>query len=149
MPQKNEKTSVGEPKTTPEDRQDSTGRGSGDRPNLNKQQADAADVKKEEKLKLRDGPDNMPELNDNHGVQEDELSLDLNEPTPEVMEYARRELGETDEVKCQTLQEFRDMIYGNSSWNESKRNRENVDEFGENTTSVISGENEWFEKFLS
>ncbi|XP_032668648.1 alpha-tocopherol transfer protein isoform X2 [Odontomachus brunneus] len=115
MLHKNEYTSVVEPKTTPGDHQDSTGRGSEDRLNIDKQQADAADTadaKREEKLKFRDGPDNMPELNDNHGVQEDEqLSLDLNEPTSEVMEYARRELGETDEVKCQTLQEFRDMIY--------------------------------------
>ena len=53
-------------------------------------------------------------VDENHKAEEDEeLSLDLDEPSPEVMEYARRELGETDEVKCQTLQELREMIYGN------------------------------------
>ncbi|XP_051153477.1 alpha-tocopherol transfer protein-like isoform X2 [Leptopilina boulardi] len=43
--------------------------------------------------------------------EEEELTLDLEEPSQEVMEYARRELGETEEVKCQTLQELREMIY--------------------------------------
>ncbi|XP_012289201.1 alpha-tocopherol transfer protein isoform X2 [Orussus abietinus] len=42
---------------------------------------------------------------------DEEVNLDLNEPSPEVMEFSRRELGETDEVKCQTLQELRDTIY--------------------------------------
>ncbi|KAH0554346.1 hypothetical protein KQX54_009769 [Cotesia glomerata] len=46
-------------------------------------------------------------------LKDEELDLDLEEISPEVMEYAKRELGETDEVKCQTLQELRDMIYGN------------------------------------
>lgn len=46
-------------------------------------------------------------------TEDEELDLDLEELSPEVMEYAKRELGETDEVKCQTLQELRDMIYGN------------------------------------
>ncbi|KAI4502128.1 hypothetical protein M0802_002810 [Mischocyttarus mexicanus] len=55
----------------------------------------------------------MPELkHEQLIVPNDEIvDLDLDEPPPEVMEYARRELGETDEVKCQTLQELRDMIY--------------------------------------
>ncbi|XP_053594282.1 alpha-tocopherol transfer protein [Microplitis demolitor] len=44
-------------------------------------------------------------------TEDEELDLDLEELSPEVMEYAKRELGETDEVKCQTLQELRDMIY--------------------------------------
>lgn len=120
MPQGNEKTSdrVVEPRTTLKDYQDSTGRGSQDRQNLDKQQTDAADVKegKEENLKFREGSDDMPELKDDHEPKKDEqFTLDLSEPPPEVMEYARREVGETDEVKCQTLQELRDMIYGNSS----------------------------------
>ncbi|KAK0086684.1 hypothetical protein PV326_005477, partial [Microctonus aethiopoides] len=51
------------------------------------------------------------ELGENIISNDEELDLDLAEPTPEVMEYAKRELGETDEVKCQTLQELRDMIY--------------------------------------
>ncbi|XP_025161259.1 alpha-tocopherol transfer protein isoform X3 [Harpegnathos saltator] len=97
-------------------------RESENRQNLDKQQADAAAAaaakkkkkkkKEEEDLKLRQSSSDMPELKDDHGLQEDEtISLDLSEPPPEVMEYARREVGETDEVKCQTLQEFRDMIY--------------------------------------
>lgn len=67
--------------------------------------------------------DEMPELEDQEEQLEndEEVNLDLNEPPPEVMEYARRELGETDEVKCQTLQEFRDMIYGNSNWGHCAR----------------------------
>ncbi|XP_043288210.1 clavesin-2-like isoform X2 [Venturia canescens] len=44
--------------------------------------------------------------------EDEELDLDLDEPSSlEVIEYARHELGETDEIKCQTLQELRDMIY--------------------------------------
>ncbi|XP_076671503.1 alpha-tocopherol transfer protein isoform X2 [Andrena cerasifolii] len=54
----------------------------------------------------------MPELNgDEAEVRDEEVTLDLGEPSAEVMDYARRELGETDEVKCQTIQELRDMIY--------------------------------------
>ncbi|KAF7409766.1 hypothetical protein HZH68_004147 [Vespula germanica] len=54
----------------------------------------------------------MPELKDELIEHDDEIvNLDLDEPPPEVMEYARREVGETDEVKCQTLQELRDLIY--------------------------------------
>lgn len=56
----------------------------------------------------------MPELKDDQAEFDDEeVCLNLGEPSPEVMEYARRELGETEEVKCQTLQELRDMVYGN------------------------------------
>ncbi|XP_076764326.1 alpha-tocopherol transfer protein isoform X2 [Xylocopa sonorina] len=56
--------------------------------------------------------DRMPELKgDQLQTDDEEVCLDLGEPSPEVMEYARRELGETDEVKCSTLQELRDMIY--------------------------------------
>lgn len=56
----------------------------------------------------------MPEFKDDQIQSNDEeVCLDLGEPSPEVMEYARRELGETDDVKCRTLQELRDMIYGN------------------------------------
>lgn len=56
----------------------------------------------------------MPELKDELIEPDDEIvNLDLDEPPPDVMEYARREVGETDEVKCQTLQELRDLIYGN------------------------------------
>lgn len=58
--------------------------------------------------------DDMPELKDDQiQLSDEEVSLDLGEPSPEVMEYARRELGETDDVKCRTLQELRDTIYGN------------------------------------
>lgn len=54
----------------------------------------------------------MPELKDDQAEFDDEeVCLNLGEPSPEVMEYARRELGETEEVKCQTLQELRDMVY--------------------------------------
>ncbi|KZC14220.1 PREDICTED: alpha-tocopherol transfer protein-like [Dufourea novaeangliae] len=54
----------------------------------------------------------MPELKDDQvEPQDDVVGLDLGEPSPEVMEYARRELGETEEVKCQTVNELRDMIY--------------------------------------
>ncbi|XP_076634456.1 alpha-tocopherol transfer protein isoform X1 [Colletes latitarsis] len=61
----------------------------------------------------REDLNGMPELKDDE-VQtddEEEVSLNVGEPSPEVMEYARRELGETEEVKCQTIQELRDMIY--------------------------------------
>lgn len=60
--------------------------------------------------------DGMPELEDDQRDQpldDEEVCLDLGEPSPEVIDYARRELGETDDVKCRTLQELRDMIYGN------------------------------------
>lgn len=70
------------------------------------------DVKKKKNLELCKSADNMPELKDEPELLEDEqISLDLIEIPPEVMEYARREVGETDEIKCQMLQEFRDLIY--------------------------------------
>lgn len=47
------------------------------------------------------------------GMEDIELKLDFDEPVDEVLEYAIRELGESDEVKCQSLQELREMIYGN------------------------------------
>lgn len=61
---------------------------------------------------------NDKKINNDDNREEDEggyagISLDLGEPSPEVMEYARVVLGETDEVKCQTLQDLREMIYGN------------------------------------
>ncbi|KAG6798244.1 alpha-tocopherol transfer protein isoform X1 [Apis mellifera caucasica] len=58
--------------------------------------------------------DGMPELKDDRGeplVDDEEVCLDLGEPSQDVIDYARRELGETDDVKCRTLQELRDMIY--------------------------------------
>lgn len=62
------------------------------------------------------GGDGMPE-DDRRGeddpLDDEEVCLDLGEPSQEVIDYARRELGETDDVKCRTLQELRDMIYGN------------------------------------
>ncbi|XP_011638072.1 alpha-tocopherol transfer protein isoform X2 [Pogonomyrmex barbatus] len=72
-----------------------------------------ADDQGQKNLELYKCADDMPELKSDHELQRDDeqISLDLSEPPPEIMEYARRELGETDEVKCQTLQEFRDMIY--------------------------------------
>ncbi|XP_003691963.3 alpha-tocopherol transfer protein isoform X1 [Apis florea] len=61
------------------------------------------------------GGDGMPE-DDRRGevddpLDDEEVCLDLGEPSQEVIDYARRELGETDDVKCRTLQELRDMIY--------------------------------------
>ncbi|XP_026670420.1 alpha-tocopherol transfer protein-like isoform X1 [Ceratina calcarata] len=55
----------------------------------------------------------MPELNDDvdDELDDEQVCLDLSEPSPEVMEYARRELGETEDVKCKSLEELRDMIY--------------------------------------
>lgn len=59
------------------------------------------------------GVSEMPELNDDvdDELDDEQVCLDLSEPSPDVMEYARRELGETEDVKCRTLQELRDMIY--------------------------------------
>lgn len=118
MSQENKKTSNGV--AEPNDHQNSTG--PENRPNLDEQPVDgAADATREKNLKLSEDP-NMPELKEARNVQQEDvrISLDLGEPTPEVMEYAKREIGETDEVKCQMLQEFRDMIYGNSRLNESE-----------------------------
>ncbi|KAL0121352.1 hypothetical protein PUN28_006701 [Cardiocondyla obscurior] len=72
---------------------------------------DNFDVKKQVDLGLCKGADDMPELKDKELEDDEQITLELCDPPPEVMEYARRELGETEEVKCQTLQEFRDMIY--------------------------------------
>jgi len=106
MSQENEKINNGvdRPRTTPKD----TGKDS------EYQKADA----KEEDLEFRKSAEDMPELKDDQdGLLEDEqIRLNLDEPPSEILEYARRELGETDEVRCQTLQEFRDMIYGNLCW---------------------------------
>lgn len=38
--------------------------------------------------------------------------LDLETIPPEVAEYARTEIGETDELKTRTISELQDMIYG-------------------------------------
>lgn len=74
---------------------------------------DEQEANVKENLEFHKGADEMPELKDDQLLRDDEqISLDFSIP-PEVMEYARRVLGETDEVKCQTLQELRDMIYGN------------------------------------
>ncbi|XP_033207200.1 alpha-tocopherol transfer protein-like isoform X3 [Belonocnema kinseyi] len=59
----------------------------------------------------RDRLEEDSELKGREVPDEENLTLDFEEPSPEVMEYARRELGESDEVKCQTLQELREMIY--------------------------------------
>jgi hypothetical protein len=57
----------------------------------------------------------MPEPNETISKPDDEeLTLDLDVIPPEVLEYARRELGETDEVKCRTIHELKEMIYGNT-----------------------------------
>ncbi|XP_008210093.1 alpha-tocopherol transfer protein isoform X2 [Nasonia vitripennis] len=57
--------------------------------------------------------DDMPEPKELLSAQPDdeELALDLDFIPDEALEYARRELGETDEVKCQTIHELREMIY--------------------------------------
>lgn len=108
MPQEKEKTShgVGSGTVTNDSHGPSIGSDAEDQGIVGKEKSDV-----EKNLESAD----MPELeNQEEQLENDEqIGLDLNEPPPEVMEYARRELGETDEVKCQTLQEFRDMIYGN------------------------------------
>lgn len=116
MPQDSQTISNGvEPERIPIKHQDKSEKDSRDQGTLEQE----ADVK--EKLEFHKGADEMPELKDDQLLQDDEqISLDFSIP-PEVMEYARRVLGETDEVKCQTLQELRDMIYGNSNCNISLR----------------------------
>lgn len=74
-----------------------------------------SDVERQRDLEPCKSADDMPEREHQDLENDEEISLDLCEPPPEVIEYARRELGETDEVKCQSLQELRDMIYGNSN----------------------------------
>jgi len=105
MSQENEKISNGGPRIIPKDT----------RKNSEYQQKANA---KEEDLELCKSAEDMPELRDDQDelLADEQLRLNLDEPPPEILEYARRELGETDEVKCQMLQEFRDMIYGNLYW---------------------------------
>ncbi|KAF2879460.1 hypothetical protein ILUMI_26707 [Ignelater luminosus] len=38
-------------------------------------------------------------------------ALDLGEPPQEILDYAKKELGEDPETRCQVLEEFRDLIY--------------------------------------
>lgn len=38
--------------------------------------------------------------------------LDLGPPPQELLEYARKEVNEDPETRCQVISEFRDMIYG-------------------------------------
>lgn len=58
----------------------------------------------------------MPNYSDNEeevGELEDvSADLDLVTIPPEVEEYARTELGETEEMKTRTISELQDMIYG-------------------------------------
>lgn len=58
----------------------------------------------------------MPNYSDNEeevADLEDVLAdLDLETIPPEVQEYARTELGESEEVKTRTISELQDMIYG-------------------------------------
>ena len=110
MPQGNENSNCVESRTPAKDHELSIGSDS-----KNQRTLSTSDVKKQEDLKTCKAIDNMPELENNDKLDDEQITLDLSEPPPEVMEYARRELGETEEVKCQTLQEFRDMIFGNSN----------------------------------
>lgn len=116
MPQGNEKTSNGAGSRTPTKDHHSPliASDAEDQKTLGKEKSD---VKEQEDLEFCEGTDNMPELKDPELEDDEQVNLDLKDPPPEVMEYARRELGETDEIKCQSLQEFRDIIYGNSNWN--------------------------------
>lgn len=60
----------------------------------------------------------MPNYSDNEeeieiGDLEDVMAdLDLVTIPPEVEEYARTELGETEEIKTRTISELQDLIYG-------------------------------------
>lgn len=58
----------------------------------------------------------MPNYSDTEeevGDLEDVLAdLDLVNIPPEVEEYARTEVGETEETKGRTISQLRDMIYG-------------------------------------
>lgn len=63
-------------------------------------------------LSLTLANEKMPEPKEPASKSDDEeLTLDLDNIPSEVLEYARHELGETDEVKCQTIHELREMIY--------------------------------------
>lgn len=46
------------------------------------------------------------------GDNEVKSELDLGPPTPDVLEYARKEVNENPETRCQKISELRDMIYG-------------------------------------
>lgn len=51
--------------------------------------------------------------------------LDLGEPPQELLDWARKNLNEDPETRCQVLQELRDIIYGKvfSLWeNKSEQN---------------------------
>lgn len=38
--------------------------------------------------------------------------LELDEPTQELLEWAKENIGEIPETRCQVLSDLRDMIYG-------------------------------------
>ncbi|KOC62670.1 Alpha-tocopherol transfer protein-like [Habropoda laboriosa] len=79
---------------------------------LNEEEEDTLGNGEADARKRLEDANGMPELKDEEvQVNDEEVCLDLGEPSPEVMEYARRELGETEDAKCRTLHEFRDMIF--------------------------------------
>lgn len=41
--------------------------------------------------------------------------LDLGEPPEELLEWAKENINENPETKCQVLEEFRNIIYGENS----------------------------------
>ena len=77
-------------------------------------EAEELDLEFEEALEQPDMPE--PKLSEEPVPEDEELALDLDFIPDEVAEYARRELGETEEVKCQTVHELREMIYGEFAW---------------------------------
>lgn len=114
MPQENEKTGNAESWT--KERKNDAENNHEDREILGGKKTDVV-VEKDLRV-LKDG---MPEFtNDQELLDDEQIRLDLSEPSPDVMEYARRELGETEEVKCQMLQELRDMIYGKLNRHQSE-----------------------------
>lgn len=46
------------------------------------------------------------------GENEIKAELDLGPPPADVVEYAKREVNEDPETRCQVISELRDMIYG-------------------------------------
>lgn len=46
------------------------------------------------------------------GDNEIKFELDFGEPPDELLEYARKNIGENPETRCQVISEFRDLIYG-------------------------------------
>lgn len=38
--------------------------------------------------------------------------LELGEPPQELLDWAKREIGENPETRCQVISDFRDMIFG-------------------------------------